>query len=73
MYTPEQVTKWIEADPTENDTDVPVDIAVRRERIAVCEGCPRLNEDYLCQECGCFMPAKVRGANQSCPLDKWPS
>jgi len=24
-----------------------------------------------CKKCGCFMPLKVRLANQKCPVEKW--
>lgn len=42
------------------------------ERIAFCEECPRYRKGVnLCRECGCFMPAKVKLPNASCPIGKW--
>lgn len=39
-------------------------------RMQICNGCPRL-KFKVCQECGCFMPAKTRLGHAECPLGKW--
>ena len=44
----------------------------RRERIATCKECPRyIKAVKMCEECGCFIPAKSWFKGQSCPLGKW--
>jgi len=43
------------------------------KRIAICKECPELNKLNFCRQCGCFMPAKVRIPQVSCPLLKWDS
>lgn len=40
-------------------------------RIDTCKLCPELNALRMCRQCGCFMPAKVRIKNASCPIGKW--
>jgi hypothetical protein len=41
------------------------------ERYAICNACPSLLPTGSCKECGCFMSAKVKLPNASCPLHKW--
>ena len=42
------------------------------QRMEICSACPFLNQDYsTCQQCGCFMKAKVLIPNAKCPLNKW--
>lgn len=46
--------------------------AVAKERMAICEGCPRYDHDKMqCLLCQCIMPLKTTMANMKCPLDKW--
>lgn len=46
--------------------------AVAKERMAICEGCPRYDHDKMqCQICLCTMPLKTAMSNMKCPLDKW--
>lgn len=39
-------------------------------RLAVCTGCEKNNSNF-CMICKCWVVAKVRGADQVCPLNKW--
>ena len=49
-----------------------VDTELAESRLAICLGCPRLIQvTKQCKECGCFMGAKVKLANASCPLGHW--
>jgi len=42
------------------------------ERYSLCKACPKFNAGVkTCQECGCFMPAKVRLKLATCPIGKW--
>lgn len=42
------------------------------DRLNICNECPSLfKPTSTCKECGCFMTAKVRLVNASCPLEKW--
>ena len=42
------------------------------DRFSICEGCPKLIKlTSQCKECGCFMKAKVKLKEASCPLGKW--
>lgn len=43
----------------------------QEERLAICRSCDKLKRMDFCSMCGCFMPAKTKLANQSCPLKKW--
>jgi len=47
-----------------------VDDEVRESRWAICQGCPRLQNDR-CLECGCFMKIKVAFKTSVCPLENW--
>lgn len=41
-------------------------------RMSVCEGCEFFRKsDKRCGQCGCFMDAKSRFINASCPVGKW--
>lgn len=41
-------------------------------RIAICNECEHLNKTVMqCRKCGCFMAAKARWPDASCPLEKW--
>ena len=44
---------------------------IATNRMATCLDCPKLKKDNRCGLCGCFMPAKVRSINSTCPLKKW--
>jgi len=40
------------------------------QRTAICSSCPS-NDLGRCSECGCYLWAKVRQANERCPVGKW--
>ena len=40
------------------------------QRTVVCAACPK-NDLGRCSECGCYLWAKVRQANERCPIRKW--
>jgi radical SAM superfamily enzyme len=39
-------------------------------RLNICFECPNRKE-YTCGLCGCFLKAKVRSIQSTCPIDKW--
>lgn len=39
-------------------------------RKSICEACEHL-KGSVCELCGCYYPAKIRLAGQSCPKGKW--
>lgn len=42
------------------------------ERLSICLECPKLIKlTTQCKECGCFMTAKTKLINATCPLGKW--
>lgn len=42
------------------------------KRNAICDACEAKNHlANVCTACGCFLPAKVRLAKSSCPMEKW--
>ena len=47
--------------------------ALAKNRMTICVECPELNKRNRCNQCGCYMPAKVRSTKKStkCPLNKW--
>lgn len=45
--------------------------SIAEERLAICKACPKLLPTGNCSQCGCFMSAKVKLPNASCPLHKW--
>jgi|SRR5215472_3969204 len=46
------------------------DVADRR--LSICKACPSFQKlTHTCAECRCFMPAKTRLPNATCPLGKW--
>lgn len=41
-------------------------------RYEICKGCEFFNRVVLtCGQCGCFMPAKTKLVNATCPAGKW--
>lgn len=40
------------------------------KRASICADCP-INTANICMDCGCFIPAKIRGEDNSCPKNKW--
>ena len=41
-------------------------------RYSICLECPELiNATKQCKKCGCFMVAKTKLKNATCPLGKW--
>lgn len=40
------------------------------DRLAHCEPCEH-NKMGICKRCGCIVKAKVRFANQRCPIGLW--
>ena len=41
------------------------------ERLSVCYKCPSFTKVKTCKECGCFMVAKTKLKDATCPLGKW--
>lgn len=48
-----------------------VEETIAAERMSFCNQCPKLNGAKVCGECHCFMPAKTKLPNASCPLGFW--
>lgn len=49
-----------------------VESDVSDQRFEICKSCPELIKlTSQCKKCGCFMSAKTRLQNASCPLGKW--
>jgi hypothetical protein len=63
-----QVKPWDLLNP--NETRVDKEIADLRYDI--CKQCPMfINISKQCKKCGCFMAAKTKLLNATCPLNKW--
>lgn len=43
----------------------------KNRRYTICEKCPYLTVTKQCTKCGCFMAAKTKLLNASCPEGKW--
>ena len=41
------------------------------ERFKICQECDKMSIMKTCKLCGCFMPAKVKFRQVSCPDGKW--
>ena len=48
-----------------------VEKEIASERFKICMECPKFLPTGQCKECGCFMLAKVKLPNASCPDHKW--
>jgi hypothetical protein len=49
-----------------------VETEIAEERMAICDGCEHLIQaTKTCKKCGCFMAAKTKLPNASCPVGKW--
>jgi hypothetical protein len=49
-----------------------VDESVSSARYSLCKECPELIKlTHQCKKCGCFMSAKTKLPNATCPLGKW--
>ncbi len=47
-------------------------LEVAKDRLEICRSCPSFFKGTSqCLECGCIMPAKVKLAEATCPLEKW--
>lgn len=45
---------------------------ISQKRLDTCRQCPELiRATVQCKKCGCFMKAKTKLKNASCPLSKW--
>ena len=43
-----------------------------KERYSICQACPELIKlTKQCKKCGCFMYAKTKLQQATCPLGKW--
>lgn len=43
-----------------------------QERYEICKSCEYFNVvSKTCKKCGCFMVAKTKLLNTSCPMNKW--
>lgn len=40
------------------------------ERLKICSSCEHF-KFRVCKKCGCFMPAKVKLQEATCPIGKW--
>jgi len=55
-----------------NKNKLRVEDAMQKERMSICSTCPQLIQiTKQCKKCGCFMEAKTKLADASCPLHKW--
>lgn len=46
--------------------------SLQKERMAICESCPFfISLTRQCKKCGCFMDAKTKLADATCPENKW--
>lgn len=41
------------------------------ERYFICSNCEFKKQPNNCGKCGCFLPAKCRALNSTCPVKKW--
>ncbi len=48
-----------------------VTLAVLNERVRVCMACEHYGAGWTCAECGCILNAKLKLADESCPIGKW--
>jgi hypothetical protein len=49
-----------------------IDEALSTERYNICKSCPELIKiTNQCKKCGCFMAAKTKLQNATCPIGKW--
>jgi hypothetical protein len=43
-----------------------------QKRKPICDGCELRNKRLnICNDCGCFLPAKQRVQDAQCPQNKW--
>jgi hypothetical protein len=45
--------------------------ALAQQRKVKCDGCIRKTKVNTCEICGCYLPAKRRVLEASCPIDEW--
>jgi hypothetical protein len=46
--------------------------SLAKQRFNVCNSCDDLQKPLdMCKHCGCFMKAKTRLVEATCPLNKW--
>lgn len=55
-------------------SNIVVDKQTYLQRFRICKNCEHFKKVVnICGECICFIPAKARHVESSCPLDKWKS
>ncbi len=54
-----------------NGVDQSVNEETRKQRIELCNDCPKLMITRQCAECLCFVDLKTKLKQEKCPLDKW--
>ena len=42
-----------------------------KKRLSICKKCPHLKNNKICGKCGCFVAAKAKAPQSSCPIRKW--
>lgn len=48
------------------------DESLANERYSICQACPELIKlTKQCKKCGCFMAAKTKLLDATCPIGKW--
>ncbi len=49
-----------------------IEESLAKERLDICKSCPELIKlTTQCKKCGCFMSAKTKLKQATCPLGKW--
>ena len=43
---------------------------IAKERAVMCADCKHSKLSW-CNQCGCYIPAKIRSLNEKCPIAKW--
>lgn len=52
--------------------EIIADDDIAEQRLSICEKCPHLIKlTNQCSKCGCFINAKTKLKNASCPENKW--
>jgi hypothetical protein len=64
----DKVDMW--NDPGRPPIEGDITVSLTEHRQSICDSCESLKA-YICDNCMCFMPLKIRFKSTSCPLGKW--
>ena len=65
-----KVNLWEDPNRIDPMPEADIENNLIKQRQDICDSCESLKA-FICSECLCFMPLKIRLKETKCPLNKW--